>query len=252
MIHPKSMRWFGILSVFVLLAFTGCARWCPAGAGGAQTAFRQELPPDKGWWHVRFKIDWPSETEDPAWYTDVLLAHRVVAPVLDRHRGDIYCWRFHRRAAPDAGGHQFSFIFYSTRKTAAAVFGEIGADPLLQKMKSAGWIIRDGYDETLTVNRPRLEDTSDPRWSLPLQRSWPLFIMGASDMWLGLIAEIVRSNPPSRELASLDEMREYYRTVNERVEETWRKECGHALLHHLNAIFGYEPLSVRGGTSMQF
>ena len=250
--HPNSVRWFSAMAAFLLTALTGCARWCPAGPGAPLPAFREAVQPEKGWWYVRFQIDWPLEAEDPAWYTDVLLAHKVVSPVLDRHLGDISCWRFHRRAARDAGGHQFSFIFYCTPKTAAAVCAAIRSDPLLREMKNCGWITRDIYDDGTAVARPRLEDTSDRRWSVPLQRSWPLFIMGVSDMWLGLISEIVRSNPPSQELTTLEETREYYRAVNERVEETWRKECGHALLHHLNAIFGYEPLAVRGGTSMQF
>lgn len=250
--HPNSIRWFSALAAFVLLAFTGCARWCPAGAERPQPAFREEARPDKGWWHVRFKIDWPPETEDPAWHMDVLLAHKVISPVLERHRQEICCWRFHRRAARDAGGHQFSFIFFCGRKTAAAVCEAVRSDALVQEMKGAGWITQDIYSDLTTVSQPRLEDTGDRRWSLPLQRSWPFFIMGVSDMWLALISEIIRSDRPAQEFTSLEETRDYYRAINERVEETWRKECGHALLHHLNALFGYGPLLVPGGASVQF
>ena len=34
----------------------------------------------------------------------------------------------------------------------------------------------------------------------------------------------------------------FYQEVNTTLSELWRKEGRHAFLHHLNALFGYEPL----------
>jgi hypothetical protein len=40
--------------------------------------------------------------------------------------------------------------------------------------------------------------------------------------------------------------------VDEVVEEMWRQEGSHAFLHHLNAIFGYEPVVVYERRLMNF
>lgn len=231
---------------------SGCVRLCPYGLEREGPPSLEAARQDRGWWYVRFKMDWPEDSDEPAWFMDVLLAHRVVAPVLERYRSDIALWRFHRRAVRDGGGHQFSFIFYSNRKTAKGVCGDVRGDRLLGELKASGRIARDLYDDAASISRPHIEDTSDSRWSPPVQKSWPLFIMGVSEMWLGLIAEIARSAPDGGENGLSDAILEYYRSVNERVEALWRQECGHALLHHLNAIFGYEPLMVGGDTPMRF
>lgn len=231
---------------------SGCARLCPFDLEREGLPSFEAAGQHRGWWYVRFKMDWPEDSDVPSWFMDVLLAHKVVAPVLDRHRSDIVLWRFHRRAVRDAGGHQFSFIFYSTWKTAKEVYSDVRGGLLLGALKTSGRIARVLYDDTASIPRPHIEDTSDSRWSPPVQKSWPLFIMGVSEMWLGLISEVARDKPDGEDGGSLDAILEYYRSVNERVEAIWRKECGHALLHHLNAIFGYEPLMVGEGTPMRF
>ena len=71
-----------------------------------------------------------------------------------------------------------------------------------------------------------------------MQRAWPYFIMGVSKLWLELIRELGRDpDLPSQPLAR-------YAALSERVDRHWREEGGHALLHHLNAMFGYRELEV--------
>jgi|GEM_PF-420805 len=252
MFRLKSIRFISAMAALAMVVTSGCARLHPAGLAGLKPPLAEAVQPDRGWWYVRFKISWPAESEEPFWHLDALLAHKVASPVLDRFRSDIALWRFHRRAARDAVGHQFSFIFYATRKTADEVYGAFREDSLLKRMKAAGWIAEVACDDTSSIRKAHIEDTSDPRWPSPVMKSWPFFIMGVSEMWLRLISEIASQNPPGEEPASMDAIREYYLMVNGRVEEIWRDECGHALLHHLNAIFGYEPLMVGKGRWMQF
>ena len=38
---------------------------------------------------------------------------------------------------------------------------------------------------------------------------------------------------------------EQYRKVDEKITEKWRNEGQHALLHHLSAVFGYEPMLIK-------
>jgi hypothetical protein len=194
------------------------------------------------WWAYRFKILW-SAGEEPDLAVDVLLAHAVVKPVLREYQGKISYWRFHRRAAPDATGHQFSLLFYADPDTAAEVLGKIGESELLSEALAANMVERVIVDDPTRPTRPGVEDLSDPHWSPVLQRNWPAFIMGVSSLWLGLIEEAVAEVPgDSGELRALLER---YRQADARVSSIWYKEGQHAFLHHLNAMFGYKPLLIK-------
>ncbi len=110
-----------VLTVLAAVMLAGCASVGPGVSPVPPTAKEATGPSQNGWWYARFVMNWPADKE-PSWYIDPLLAHRVVSPVLDRYGNDIVLWRFHRRAARDQAGHQFSFIFYATPETAREVF----------------------------------------------------------------------------------------------------------------------------------
>ena len=205
---------------------------------------KQFITDTKGWWYARFRMKWPQDTE-PSWHIDLLLAHRLKAPVLNRFSREITLWRFHRRAVRDEEGHQFSITFYSSSKTARGIFNALKSDKLLQKMKRSGRIIQDLYDNTAGVYAPRIEDTSDSHWSPPIRKSWPFFIMGVCQMWLSLINETAANTFDQTKSSSLPQIIQFYKKVNETIQPLWREQGSHALLHHLNAIFGYEPVLVR-------
>ncbi len=209
------------------------------------------LPSPNGWWYARFAMNWP-QGKEPSWCVDPLLAHVVVSPVLNQYGNDIVLWRFHRRAVRDPAGHQFSFIFYAPPETAREIFAALQADSRLKAMRDRGMIIRDTYDDTSTITRPNLEDTSDRHWSLPIQKSWPFYIMGVSEMWLNLIREVVSQTSGDKVPPNLDQLLELYEQVNTAIEQMWQEEGQHAFLHHLNAIFGYEPIEIRENRKMNF
>jgi len=240
-----------LFSVVFLMLAGGCTtvgqpRPAPppvAAAGSPQTDAT-------GWWYARFRIPWPEDSE-PRWHIDVLLATELLAPIIEEHRDEVALWRFHRRAARDASGHQFSFIFYAPPETAARIYENIRASALVSELQAEGEILDVSYDDVGAVRKPNLEDTSDPTWSPMLQRSWPYFIMGASELWLTLVTQVVESHPsgaPENPKAKLD----FYEQVDRAVQALWRHEGGHALLHHLNAIFQYEPLMVNRRQAMRF
>jgi len=205
---------------------------------------KKETDSAKGWWYARFRMKWQQDTE-PSWHIDLLLAHKLIAPVINRFSREITLWRFHRRAVRDEEGHQFCIIFYSSSGTARGIFNALKSDKLLQKMKRSGMIIQDLYDDTASVYAPRIEDTSDSHWSPPVRKSWPFFIMGVCQMWLSLINEIAAGISDQTKPLSLPRIIKFYKKVNDAIQPLWREEGSHALLHHLNAIFGYEPLLVR-------
>jgi hypothetical protein len=120
---------------------------------------------------------------------------------------------------------------------------EIAESKLLSRIHEANLIKGVIIDDPAQPLLPEIDDTSDPQWSPELRRNWPAFIMGASSLWLGLIDERMPFSPGDD--TDINLLLEEYRDVNDKITETWRTEGQHALLHHLNAIFGYEPLHIR-------
>jgi hypothetical protein len=239
----STIRLIALLTVaFLLLA--GCASVTPKVLPGSPSAKAGSASSQYGWWYARFVMNWPPDKE-PSWHVDLLLAQLVVSPVLSRFENDIKLWRFHRRAARDQAGHQFSFIFYATQGTAREVFAALQTEMTLEALRAGGVLIRDNHDDTSAITRPNIEDTSDRSWSLPVQKSWPYYIQGVSEMWLNLIAEVSAQVSAGKPPSNLDEALEFYRQVNPIIERIWQEEGQHAFLHHLNAIFGYEPLVMR-------
>jgi len=231
-------------SLVFIIMITGC------------TSFRQiqtrEIKPltpelrsskEHGWWYARFRMQWPQDAK-ASWYLDLFIAHQIILPVLEKFENDIGLWRFHRRAARDETGHQFSFIFYSTPSAAYDIFQFLMNDTLLHEVKFAGLIIEDIYDDPSIVTKPNIEDTSDPHWPSLIKENWPYFIMGVSQMWLSIITDIAEDISNGHPASSISEIEALYQEVDSRLTDLWQKEGRHAFLHHLNAIFGYEPLIV--------
>ena len=237
-------------AVLVALVFAGCASLpIPPAAGVPRPA--PTLSADSSWWYARFRMDWPAGA-DPAWQTDLLIAHLVVKPVFERHAHDIALWRFHRRAARDEAGHQFSFIFFASAGTARRVFSEISANPVLEQAKASGRVIAVVCDDPSTVSRPAIADTSDPTWSAPLRQAWPYYLMGASRMWLDLVCGMARGDHPAGAPPGFDELDERYAGTSADITALWQNEGRHAFLHHLNALFAYEPIVIIEKRHMRF
>ena len=237
----------GLVASLVILVMAGCTSIGPLKPGGAGAAGLERT--DKGWWYASFQINWPQD-EDPSLDTDLLIAHKIISPVLNQYKKEILLWRFHRRAARDEAGHRFSFIFYTTAATARKIYAAIGSSAVLDQFQAEGVILRLILDDTSTIVRPGIEAASDRSWSPPLQKAWPYFIMGVSQTWLDLVSQYAENGRPKP--LSTAEMRDFYREIAQEMETTWRKEGGHAFLHHLNALFGYGPVNLRGNIEMSF
>lgn len=247
----KRRRVGWMLGLLIAAAVSGCATVDQVKPTEPEPVGQRAANAEKGWWYARFRMDWPQDAQ-PAWHVDFILAHRVVSPVLDRYRKQIDLWRFHRRAARDQTGHQFSFIFYAAPETAAEIYREIQSSSLLEELIAAHLVVDAIYDDPSVVLRPDLAATSDRNWSPEIQRTWPFYIMGVSRMWLNLTDEISKETLREDDVSNLDDLLEGYRKVSEVVQEKWRQEGSHAFLHHLNAIFGYDPLVVYERRLMNF
>lgn len=241
MLKKLSYKWVLFVIIFSILTMAGCTMTVKRKALDTIEPPPAEIASSTGWWSARFRIYWPPE-EEPYWHRDLLIAHKILAPVISQYEDQLRLWRFHRRAARDRAGHQFSFIFYATAETAYQVFDTLRSDALLTEMASSGRVIEEVYDNTDRIMRPRIEDTSDPNWPALIQKSWPYYIEGVSQTWLNLIAETVADVQAMDTPLSLNEYEAVYEEVNAIIISLWENYGSHAYLHHLNALFGYQPL----------
>ena len=237
----KVLRNWLPIGFLLVTALTGCASLSPVQRPEVKPIKPAELPAGNGWWHVRFRMNWPPDT-DPVWDMDLYLAHQVILPLLEKHKNDILLWRFHRRANRDREGRRFTFWFYSTPATARQIFDDLRSDPIVVNCLSAKVIDKIRYDDPASITRPHIKDTSDKNWPVSIQKAWPYYITGVSRMWLNLVVEVADQDLKGQRPASLEEIKQFYRQVNENVTDLWQKNGRHAFLHHLNAVFGYEPL----------
>ena len=237
--------------IFWILMIAGCATPGPQQSIESMTPPAAEIAATTGWWYAQFRIHWPAE-EPIEWHWDLLIADKIVAPVLLQYKDDIRLWRVHRRAVRDETGHQFSFIFYATAETAYRVFNQMRADELLAEMRCAGIIKEDRYDNLENNTRPRIEDTSDPGWPPAIQRHWPYYMMGASQMWLNLVSETVADMPRADSPLALHENEQHYKKAAALIDALWEREAQHAFLHHLSGLFGYQAITFYDKRKLQF
>ncbi len=235
-----------LLLVVIGFFMVACASQPPAASNNGIMSTPQSADPGNEniyWWYARFQMDWPDDDE-PQFSKNLIIAHEVVSPLLDRYGKEITLWRFHRRAAHDSAGHQFSFIFYTTAETAKVIYDEINHSTVLDDLRESGNLLAVHLDNVNNPDRSGIDATSDRKWSLSMQRSWPYFIMGVSLMWLDLVEQEIDGKELDSRTSTSDRL-DYYRVVNDRITTLWKQEGRHALFHHANGIFGYEPLEIR-------
>jgi hypothetical protein len=173
---------------------------------------------------------------------DLLIAHRVVGPVIRANDGDIGLWRFHRRSAEDQAGHQFSFLFYTSAAVADRVHQAAMEDPLVARMLSAG-VIRKVFTDAVDHERsPEYGGHQRPRTGRRSCRTTgPITSWGSAACGWEWSSRFP-GNSGIADDATMEQLLVHYEQVNDRVTRIWKKEGYHALLHHLNAIYGYEAL----------
>ena len=229
------------LGILIVVFASGCTTLGSVQTQGVKPLPPEELPSGNGWWRARFRMNWPLDT-DPVWHMDLYLAHQVIRPLLEKNKADINLWRFHRRAKRDMAGRQFTFFFYGPPRTAQQIFDALRSNQILADALSAGVIDEIVYDNPADIKRPDIDDASDKNWPLLIQRTWPYYITGVSQMWLHLVVEVAERDLKDHRPASLEEIDAFYLRVDETVTGLWQKSGRHAFLHHLNAVFEYHPL----------
>jgi len=191
-----------------------------------------------GWYAIRFSIPWAKETE-PKWYVGTLIAGEVISPFLMQSQQNIVFWRMHRRAVQDKTGHVFSFIFYSSQADAVLIYQHFKSNKILTKLRHQQLLSEISYDPLYNNSQTKIADTSDPAWPEKMRSSWPFFMMGVSQMWLEQIRAFKKET-----LSELD-IKQRYITIQNKLTDLWQQQGKHALVHHINALYAYQPLLVR-------
>ena len=239
--------WYNTVLLFLLMFTVGCASVIHESPvkddvpldSVTEIATSTTSADDTGWWQVGFHRTIKTDDE-PLWHLDALIAYEVVKPVLEQQQFRL--WRFHRRAAPDASGHKFSFIFYAPRSAGEKIYQAIKAHPMVRELQQENLIERLSFFNINGDARSNIEDTSDKNWPVELQKAWPAYIMGVSQTWLNLIDEFARQVPAENN--GITAQFERFEQINSRINSVWEMEGGHAFLHHLNALFGYQELYI--------
>jgi hypothetical protein len=245
---PRFASLTGIAVIATLLALSACTRVVTIRAPVADPipGSDPELEPTATWWSIAFTMDWDRDRA-PQWYLDTMLADQVCAPALVELDSQIRLWRFHRRAGYDDFGHRFKLLVFTDEQTAESLYRRIRNASVLQWLESEQLVESVAMTRANQSELPSIARTSDRSWPPEIQASWPWFIMGVSQTWLSLIQQVtveVTVEEAAEEL-STDAVLEYYRSVNDRVDILWRNHGQHVYLHHLNALFGYQPLIIR-------
>ena len=239
-----------LLASLLLAACTPALQVQPAAPFEPAAAALDAEQAERFWWQMRIRLTWPDDAT-PDFSAHLLIAEQLYLPVISENQADMPLWRFHRRAGRGDAGNQFSLIFYADKATAARIDEEIASAPLTQWLLDNNMIDKVRFAQRSPEELGRLELTSDPEWPIEIQRSWPYFIMGASQTWLMLVQELSREHQLAGEV-DYPALLQHYQNVDSRLNAQWRQYGQHAYLHHLSAIFGYQPLQIRSSTLKTF
>ena len=230
---------FKVLVMILMPVLSGCTHMMVKPVKiNPQSAEMTVNDPSKAWYAARFSLYWEEEQE-PDWYLGTLLGGEVITPILVQYGQQIACWRVHRRAVRDGTGHVFSFIFYSSKTSAANIYQQIQSNELLAELQQQQELLKVNYDSLAVITEVALADISDPVWPATIRETWSLFMMGASQMWLAQI-EIIKQGTPEEQ-----GMTQRYKSIQDQITEHWQQQGQHALMHHLSALYAYQPVSIR-------
>lgn len=228
----------GLVAICMSILMAGCAS-VPTVA--APTPLSLASDPSMAWHSCRAKLHW--DTQQPAsWDTDGLLAVALFAPLIDTLGPHLELWRFHRRAGDDGAGRRFSFIYRSSAQAHSMIIDWLEQHPVRVALQDAGVLEQLDCSDVAYWSGPSMGATSDSAWSPAMQEVWPHYIQGVSQMWLELMRMQIG---PLRGQRSLDELLAASTQAQRVTTLMWQGEGQHALLHHLNAVFAYQPLLIR-------
>jgi len=197
------------------------------------------------WYELNFKINYP-DIQNPKVWIDIFIIDKIVRDVLTAEKSKIVLWRIHRRWSVDQAGHQLTLSCFTKEQTANSIEKLIrGSGPF--KILQANNLLAE--DLKTVTGGENISDIADDKstldWLEELKQSWPYYINGCSEMFLCLIEYLRDAAQADINENNISEIEKLYKEINNRLIFIWQKNGSHAFFHHINAIFGYEPLLAR-------
>ena len=195
---------------------------------------------DSKWWKQYFKIKQPPPERGVVYpIFDLILAHRIIKPLIDKYEDEIQSWHFHRRWKKDNDGHLFSFNFYTPESTKDKILEELKENNSFKIMKDLKLILDFNCEE-----KPPEENGSYKwdNWPPSVNKNYPLFVHSISKMWLDLIDEIKNYIPASNiDPQTYEELQLYYQQIEANINHEWLYRGAQFTYHPISIIFGYQP-----------
>ncbi|MCJ7777060.1 MAG: hypothetical protein MUP16_01945 [Sedimentisphaerales bacterium] len=195
------------------------------------------------WYTFNFKISWP-EGEGVKWWVDIFIVDCIVREVLSSNASKILLWRIHRRAYPDGIGHEFAFECQTDESTREIIKDKITKNSAYKILEQEHYIEK--FDLKEGTDLP--DGVVTTGWLTELQNAWPYYIHGVCEMFLILIEQLRGkisdfqgvncSNPDIKRIEVA------YKNLHNELIKVWQQYGQSAFLHHLNAIFAYEPVYI--------
>ncbi|GAG92741.1 unnamed protein product [marine sediment metagenome] len=194
------------------------------------------------WYGFNFKINWP-DNQDPKVWIDIFIIGTIVRDVISKKKSEIDLWRIHRRWPSDEHRHEVTFDCFADKETATSIEKLIRESETFKILQANNLLAGDLKKVTGGSNIHDIADDDSTRdWSEELKESWPYYINGCSEMFLFLIESLKGRSKTDVDEKNISEIESFYTELNNRISEIWQRHGSHAFFHHINAIFGYEPL----------
>lgn len=215
----------------------------------------------KHWHHIRFVLFNGKEEDDWFGYQIVsgdsllhyMLAVEVCHPFLETFKRQVTLWRFHRmqlthfdRINNIAPQHHFKLKLYCTteffKEKAMPWFA---LDPVVESLQNEGLLLDVRAART---DGDSAKDDHDQKWPPQVREWWPYYIHGVSRAWLTAVLSSAEKLgvqcPYSSESEDVWKRMRVYRAIAEDVAEPWKRWAPHAIIHHANAVWGYQWVNV--------
>ena len=88
------------------------------------------------WYHSMFRIERP-DPADPRWWIDLFIFDNVVRDCIALNALKLITWRIHRRNGGGEAGHQFSFLYYTSRDVFKEIASSIEEHRVVEILQSA-------------------------------------------------------------------------------------------------------------------
>lgn len=183
---------------------------------------------------IQYKFRFNDDPANPDWWLDLFIIDTAFRDIIKKHKPEL--WRFHRRAGDDSIGHQLSLLVYGDKKIVPHI------EYLFINHLSIKVLYKNNLIKSFSIEymEPGIEKTSDTNWSVDLQKSWPYFACGTSQMIMKLM-----DNNFQWKTNHISEVENYYTVRSDGLEDTFTSIGSHAFIHHISALFGYAPIKLK-------